>query len=221
MPRAAQQAAQQAALAISRRGKRAVAIFVALTLALVASLLIGGQGTANGATGTTVERAVVAKNDLGKMRSKVIGTASDGSKVRGSFTPLKFVKREGTSKVKGVIDGVVVHPDGSKERFSALRTMTVKKINGERLDSLRTTGSLAACDILNLVLGPLDLDLLGLQVHLNRVVLNIVAVAGAGNLLGNLLCAVAGLLDGGPLAGLLGQLNTLLNRILGALNLGI
>ena len=45
--------------------------------------------------------------------------------------------------------------------------------------------------------------------------LDIVAVSGAGNLLGNLLCAVAGLLDGpGPL----GQISALLNQILGILN---
>ena len=80
----------------------------------------------------------------------------------------------------------------------------------------------ATCDILSLVLAPLDLDLLGLQVHLDRVVLNIVAVSGAGNLLGNLLCAVAGLLDGNtPLSGILSQLNRLLNQILGLLNLGV
>lgn len=72
------------------------------------------------------------------------------------------------------------------------------------------------------MLGPLDLNVLGLQVSLQRVVLDIVAVSGAGQLLGNLLCAVAGLLDGGGLlAGLLGQLTTLLNQILGALNLGV
>ena len=69
------------------------------------------------------------------------------------------------------------------------------------------------CDILNLVLGPLDLNILGLEVHLNRVVLDIVAVTGAGALLGNLLCAVAGLLDGTGL----GQIATLLNQILAAL----
>ena len=51
--------------------------------------------------------------------------------------------------------------------------------------------------------------------------LDITAVPGPGNLLGNLLCAVTGLLDGGPLAGLLGQLNDLLGQILDALNLGI
>ena len=52
-----------------------------------------------------------------------------------------------------------------------------------------------ACDILHLELGPLDLNLLGLVVHLNQIVLDIDAQPGPGNLLGNLLCGVAGLLD--------------------------
>jgi hypothetical protein len=67
------------------------------------------------------------------------------------------------------------------------------------------------------VLGPLDLNLFGLTVHLNQVVLNITAVSGAGNLLGNLLCAVANLLNGSNLSGVLNQLVTLLNQILSAL----
>jgi hypothetical protein len=73
------------------------------------------------------------------------------------------------------------------------------------------TGS---CKILHLDLGPLDLNLLGLQVHLNEVVLDITAQPGSGNLLGNLLCSVAHLLDnGGPLAGLTGLLNNLLRHL--------
>jgi hypothetical protein len=73
---------------------------------------------------------------------------------------------------------------------------------------------LNSCRILHLELGPLDLNLLGLRIQLNRVVLDITAERGPGNLLGNLLCAVAGLLDGNPTAGLA----ALLNRILGILN---
>ncbi len=80
--------------------------------------------------------------------------------------------------------------------------------------SANEVSALATCDILNLVLGPLDLNLLGLEVHLNQVILDIVGVTGAGNLLGNLLCAVTGLLDGG---GPLGQIVTLLNSILAIL----
>jgi hypothetical protein len=70
------------------------------------------------------------------------------------------------------------------------------------------------CEVLNLVLGPLHLDLPGLVIDLNQVVLNITAVPGAGNLLGNLLCAVAGLLDGpsplGAIAGLLDRILAIL-----------
>jgi len=76
------------------------------------------------------------------------------------------------------------------------------------------------CDILTLVLGPLHLDLLGLVVDLNRVVLTITGETGAGNLLGNLLCAIAGLLDGTgalPIGGALNQIINLLNQILAAL----
>ena len=62
------------------------------------------------------------------------------------------------------------------------------------------------CPILHLELGPLDLNLLGLRVQLNQVVLDITAIPGPGNLLGNLLCAIAGLLDGVDLGGILGNL---------------
>jgi hypothetical protein len=81
------------------------------------------------------------------------------------------------------------------------------------------TAAAASCDILNLVLGPLDLNLLGLHVHLNKVILHINAIPGVGNLLGNLLCAVAGLLDHTGLLSTL-QLSNLLNRILSVLRIG-
>ena len=58
-----------------------------------------------------------------------------------------------------------------------------------------------ACSILTLDLGPLDLNLLGLRVFLDEVNLLIEAIPGAGNLVGNLLCAVAGLLDPGGILG--------------------
>ena len=70
------------------------------------------------------------------------------------------------------------------------------------------------CEILHLELGPLDLNLLGLVVHLDRVVLDITAESGPGNLLGNLLCAVARLLDSN---GALSAIANLLNQILGQL----
>jgi hypothetical protein len=47
------------------------------------------------------------------------------------------------------------------------------------------------CTVLDLVLGPLDLNLLGLMIHLDRVHLRITADP-AGGLLGSLLCGLAG-----------------------------
>lgn len=56
----------------------------------------------------------------------------------------------------------------------------------------------AGCNVLNLVLGPINLNLLGLVVVLQQVTLDIVAVPGPGNLLGNLLCAIVGLIPAPP-----------------------
>ena len=210
---------------LSSQKSRAPFAVVAAALSLAIIVVLGGfSATAQASSGgsDTTSRGTVAKNANGKLISKIVGKASDGSKVTGTFTPLKFVKKDGKQQVNGVVEGVVTHADGTKETFTALRSLKVKSINGKSLSGLtRSAQGMASCDILHLVLGPLDLDLLGLQVHLDKVVLDIVAATGAGNLLGNLLCAVTGLLDGGPLAGLLGQLGDLLGQILAALNLGV
>jgi hypothetical protein len=72
------------------------------------------------------------------------------------------------------------------------------------------------CPILLLEIpGGVNLDILGLVIDLAPVRLEITAEPGPGNLLGNLLCAITGLLDqGGPLQQLVSRLNNLL-RLLG------
>jgi hypothetical protein len=72
-----------------------------------------------------------------------------------------------------------------------------------------------ACEILNLALGPITLNLLGLVVRTNRIEVRIDAVPGPGNLLGNLLCAVTNLLN--PTSAL-GQLTGAINQLTAALN---
>jgi hypothetical protein len=73
------------------------------------------------------------------------------------------------------------------------------------------------CPILHLTLGPLFLDLLGLVIEIPEpIILDIYAVPGPGRLLGNLLCAIAGLLDppqnGNAAEAKLNQVNRLLAR---------
>ncbi len=53
-----------------------------------------------------------------------------------------------------------------------------------------STAAGTVCPVLDLVVGPLDLQLLGLQVDLNRVHLNVTATRGAGAL-GDLFCQLA------------------------------
>ena len=193
---------------------------IAGAVALAMMFVVGGvsAATASGTDQGVSAASNVAKNAAGKMKSTISGKTSDGGKLGGTFTPLKFKAKDGVTQVKGVVDGVITHPNGAKEKFTAIRSLEVTKINGQKLSSLAigsgAAESAAACDILNLVLGPLDLNVLGLEVHLKQVVLDIIATTGAGNLLGNLLCQVAGLLDG---VGLLSQISALLNQILAAL----
>jgi len=85
-----------------------------------------------------------------------------------------------------------------------------------RNDPVLQAANSNVCQILNLTLGPLHLNLLGLVVDLNRVHLRITAVRGPGNLLGNLLCAVANLLNGSAPAA---SQAALLNDVVGALGI--
>jgi hypothetical protein len=104
-----------------------------------------------------------------------------GAVFNGTFQLQRFANEQGQLVARGVLTGVVTTAAGS--------TSVVRNI------SLPAAITQATCEILHLDLGPLNLNLLGLQIDLSRVVLDITAVAGAGNLLGNLLCAVVNLLN--------------------------
>ena len=139
----------------------------------------------------------------------VDGTLADGTGVvDGTFDVTRFAVQDGELTAIGTFTGSVTNAAGDVVSGSQQIALPV--------DTAASNGS---CQILDLVLGPLDLDLLGLQVSLDTVHLNITAQQGPGNLLGNLLCAVANLLNGGlNLSGVLGQIATLLNQILGVLS---
>jgi hypothetical protein len=122
----------------------------------------------------------------------------------GTFSPQSFGVQHGALVAIGTLVGTMTDSTGA-----LLGTVTTA---GVAVPVGVPAGS--TCQILHLTLGPLHLNLLGLVVNLNQVILNINAVSGPGNLLGNLLCAVANLLNGTPD---LGELSTLLNRILLAL----
>ena len=196
-----------------------VALAIVMAMCLFTAQAATATATGQTATAPAASERLVAHTTKGALHSRIVGTTANGRQVTGSFVPLRFGRHNGKVYVRGLIQGVVHERNGTRTTFAKMKTIRVKTVNGTPARSGRVDASRATCDILRLVLAPLDLDLLGLQVHLDRVVLRIVAASGAGNLLGNLLCAVTGLLDGG-LGGQLGTLSNLLNRILGLLRLG-
>lgn len=137
----------------------------------------------------------------------VSGKAQNGKSFTGHFNVSQFVARGGKTYALGTLTGKL----GNK---------TVKKSNVAIPVSVGSASSplvanaAATCQILNLVLGPLHLNLLGLHVDLNQVVLNITGVTGSGQLLGNLLCGVANLLNPGLPAGQLAGLLNILQQLL-------
>lgn len=135
----------------------------------------------------------------------VTGTSAAGDVLNGVINLTSFAASGNQLVANGVLNGTLTSATG-----------VVTQVTNQAV-TLPVSSVSATCPILNLVLGPLSLNVLGLQVNLNQVVLNITAVPGAGNLLGNLLCDVANLLNGTNLGGILNTLVTDLNQILAAL----
>lgn len=131
-----------------------------------------------------------------------INFTSPNGAFTGVFSLTRFVIRNGQVAAVGTLTGTVTNAAGQTVG-AIVQTVTL---------SLITIN--ATCDILHLELGPIDLNLLGLVVHVDKIVIDIDAQSGPGNLLGNLLCAIANLLNtNGPLS----QLVNLLNQILALL----
>lgn len=208
----------------TNKGRATVGLSLLVTLAMTVMMLLfwgGSPATSAGTQGAgagTSSFTRVAHDRQGFVKSKIVGHTANGRQVTGYFTPLRFSKHNGHLRARGLVNGVVHNNDGTTRTFTVMRTIRVKSMNGTVPGAATRgagAGAATSCTILHLVLGPLDLDLLGLQVHLDKVVLDITAQSGSGHLLGNLLCAVAHLLDNnGTLGQLLTQLQNILNQLL-------
>ena len=173
-----------------------LAVLVALLGALVLAPL--GAGSVPTAAAAPAAQAANPLEDI-PIRGRIPGVSS----FRGTVDVTRFEVRNGELVAVGTLTGRLRDlATGEVRRVSRTVALPVEIQQGR------------TCRILHLELGPLDLNLLGLRVQLNRVVLDITAEQGPGNLLGNLLCAVARLLDnGGPLNIVAILLNQILARL--------
>jgi hypothetical protein len=139
--------------------------------------------------------ALVPEIALAQGLSVPVTGSGSGLTLNGVLNVRKFVPLENGVAIIGTLAGTV--RDTAGVTTTVLRTVALPIKIGP-----------TTCDILHLDIGPISLDLLGLKVDLSRIVLDITAEARPGNLLGNLLCAIAGLLDDPP--GLAKALNQIL-----------
>src|SRR5206468_589064 len=103
-----------------------------------------------------------------------------GAKVKlsNSVKKLTSVVRKSSLATKGMRLGVPIYQKSSASSATGAR-------------STNALAPTAICQVLDLTLGPLDLNLLGLMVHLDTVHL-VVTADSEGGVLGSLLCSLAG-----------------------------
>ncbi|MFL5690212.1 MAG: hypothetical protein ACJ795_00245 [Ktedonobacteraceae bacterium] len=174
----------------------ALALFVLLMSIALVLPISAAAAPAHTSTANTTSTVTNRFNGI-----PVSGTASNGGTFKGRLNVTSFANQNGSLVANGTLNGTLRNSAGK-----VIGTVTNQAV------TLPVLITQSTCTILTLTLGPLDLNLLGLMVHLNQVVLNITANP-AGGLLGQLLCDIANL----NLNGLLSQIVADLNQIIALL----
>jgi hypothetical protein len=154
-------------------------ILLVAAFAALAVMLIGGAGSAAAQTGGTPLTQKVA----------MTGTAKNGKKFTGTYTIDRFTRSGGKQYAVGTLKGRL---KGRRVKRDDVRIPVALSRAAQGAQIPPTPN---ACQILNLTLQPIDLNLLGVRLRTSRIDLRLEGVPGAGNLLGNLLCGITGILD--------------------------
>lgn len=185
-------------------------LFLILVLAIFSGAMFVPAASLAKTSSTVQADAVPFARDV-----PITGQTKKGREFKGTFHIDEFAERDGNVVAIGDLKGRLKNK-GDGNGWRKVRkynvALPVSATQGTALNSTQ------ACNIVNLLLGPLDLNILGLRVQLNQVDLDITGVPGTG-LLGDLLCGLLG--PNPPTSGLLAALNSLLSGILGILNLGL
>src|SRR5829696_5516602 len=157
-------------------------------VAAFAVMLVGGVGTAAAQTPPDASQVVA-----------ITGKAKNGKSFKGTYTIQRFVSRSGKVYSVGTVKGRFKGRRVTKRGVMAPATLSsLAAAQGSQLPAPAIPPTPNACEILRLELGPIDLNLLGLRVRTDEINVLIEGVRGPGNLLGNLLCGITGILDPQP-----------------------
>ena len=174
---------------------RASPKIVALTIALAA--LLTAPATAGAQTSVPL-----------KQQMTLTGKSTSGKQLRATYVVDRFTRaRNGRLVSVGTLTGRLGNRRVSKRNVALPAALARGAAASQVLPPLPN-----ACQVLNLQLSPITLNLLGLVVRTNLINVRIDAQRGPGNLLGNLLCGITGILD--PQNATTGQNAAALNALL-------
>jgi hypothetical protein len=156
--------------------KLRMAAIAALTSCAVVGGVAGVAGTAS------------AQDEAKPFTKQLAVTGSKGFK--GTYTVKKFATSGNKVVAVGTLTGKLKGKNVTKNNVKIPTTLSVPAEASQEPDP--TPG---ACQVLDLVLQPIDINLLGLHVATSRIEALIEAIPGQNALLGNLLCAITGILD--------------------------
>jgi hypothetical protein len=176
---------------------------VRLTLVAVAiAAIVSGFTIAPAASASKAPQTDCSSALQAPLTGTFVDAAGNVATYNLCYTLKKFTDANGQLTAVGMVTG------------TATDTVTgvTQQVKQKSVSSPATASG--TCTILDLTIQPIDLNLLGLVVHTDTIHLEITAQSGPGNLLGNLLCDVANLLNNN---GSLSQIVALLNQIIGQL----
>jgi hypothetical protein len=173
----------------------AIAGIMSLALAVAVPVAAASNGTTVAPKATTLPALYTVK---------LTGTGKGGKQFRGTYAIQRFVAGRRAVYAVGTLRGTL-----KGRHITRYDVMMPATLTGSGSGSAARAAQ-ASCSILHLVIGPINLNLLGLRITTNRIVVDITAVPGAGNLLGNLLCDLTNALNQG---GALSQLNSDLQQL--------
>ena len=180
---------------------------------------------------STPERAPLMKKEPGVRDARLLSNMPVEFPIQGggtfigrlTITHFSFDETTRTLMIDGELSGramsashgIMKTADGRPAVIPAGRPVTITNVpvtlsHTPESSALVRPAQQTSCPILFLTLGPIHLDLLGLVLDTSQITIDLTAQPGGGNLLGNLLCALLGLLD--PLA-LIAQIQALLTAI--------
>jgi len=198
-----------------RLGLAAVIAFTPVTAALAQ----GTQGTDRAQTQN--QRQAKAGRLIVPVTGTVSGTAEQesGSEVTGTFSIQRFARTESAVAAVGTLTVSLTDPASGDARAVVTQVAVPLSRQASDTTAAEPLGQTPAvvptatqtCETLSLVLGPVDLDLRGVPIQLDRVVVDVTSAQISSDALPKLLCEIAGVLDNSAQPA---ELVTLLNRLL-------